>query len=268
MNSDLVAALNWIRRQPNPTGRAVVNMSLGGSRDPAIDAAVRSLVAARFVVVVAAGNSAESACDTSPAAVPEAITVGAVSSTDAQSAFSNLGPCVDLFAPGQDIRGAWTGSPTSMRTSSGTSMASPHAAGVAAIVLSAFPGASPGAVAAALVRLSTVGAVRSIGAETPNRLLHVPVTRCAAAAALQMACSSGLLVRRTSSMTNVAGAAGITVPAGSRLSARVARDSSATCSVSGGKVKVLRDGRCTLTVIVRDPSGKASENTLVLKVLR
>ena len=57
------------------------------------------------------------------------MTVGASNLNDARAYFSNTGKCVDIFAPGQDITGAWIGSATAKKTISGTSMASPHVAG-------------------------------------------------------------------------------------------------------------------------------------------
>ncbi len=56
---------------------------------------------AGIIVVVAAGNDAINACDTSPASAPEAITVGSTElKNDSITSFSNFGPCVDIFAPG------------------------------------------------------------------------------------------------------------------------------------------------------------------------
>jgi len=40
--------------------------------------------------------------------------------------FSNHGPCVDLCAPGLDVRSPWFTSDTATAVLSGTSMASPH----------------------------------------------------------------------------------------------------------------------------------------------
>jgi subtilisin family serine protease len=46
------------------------------------------------------GNSNTNACNSSPARVAAANTVGATTSTDARSSFSNFGTCLDIFAPG------------------------------------------------------------------------------------------------------------------------------------------------------------------------
>ena len=59
----------------------------------------------------------------------QAITVGATTSTDSRSDFSNYGLCVDIFAPGSSITSAWWRSDQDSLTISGTSMACPHVTG-------------------------------------------------------------------------------------------------------------------------------------------
>lgn len=143
--SGVIAGVDWVtnQRNANPTQPAVANMSLGGGLSSAVNAAVANSIAAGVTYVVAAGNNiGADACNASPASVPGAITVGAIDPTNDQLAnFSNLGPCVDLFAPGVNIKSTWLASGTN--TISGTSMASPHAAGVAALVLGVTPTATP-----------------------------------------------------------------------------------------------------------------------------
>jgi hypothetical protein len=102
------------------------------------------------------------------------VTVGATTSTDARSSFSNFGSCLDLFAPGSSITSAWHTGSTATNTISGTSMATPHVAGAAALYLSANPGASPAAVRTAVVTAATPGLVTSRGTGSPDLLLHTP----------------------------------------------------------------------------------------------
>ncbi|MFI1226331.1 MULTISPECIES: S8 family serine peptidase [unclassified Streptomyces] len=167
--SQIVAGMDWVAR--NAQKPAVANMSLGGGSDQAMDDAVQGAINAGIPVAVAAGNDNRDACNTSPARLPAAITLGSTDSNDARSSFSNYGRCLDLFAPGGSIVSTRMGGGT--QTMSGTSMASPHAAGAAAIHLSAHPNATPQQVRDALVNNALSGVVTNPGSSSPNRLLDV-----------------------------------------------------------------------------------------------
>lgn len=171
----IVAGLDWVAQQHESP--AVVNLSLGteGERDPMLEAAVASLVAAGVAVVAAAGNDGGDACQTSPAAEPSVVTVAASDASDARGAFSNYGPCVDLFAPGVGITGAHSQSSNGSRVESGTSMAAPHVAGALALLRALNPGAPAAAVQDRLLARSTLNAMRDAGPGTPNRLLYALV---------------------------------------------------------------------------------------------
>lgn len=171
--SDLLEGLDFVARDHAALTPAIVNLSVGGSRNSVLDAAVQALVDDGVTVVAAAGNDGTSACRQSPAAVPAVITVAATGPTDRASDWSNRGSCVDVFAPGSGILSAWHSSPTATAVTSGTSMAAPHVAGAAALVLESAPGATPEQVWQRLRASATLGAVVDPGTGTPNRLLSV-----------------------------------------------------------------------------------------------
>jgi len=149
---------------------SVANMSLGGGRSATLVAAVERSIAAGVTYAVAAGNDNSDACNFSPANAPNAITVGATTSQDFRSTFSNWGSCVDISAPGTTITAAWIGSPTAIRTISGTSMASPHVAGAAAIILGRNPNLTPAQVTDTIVDGCTTNVLKDMRT-SPNRLL-------------------------------------------------------------------------------------------------
>jgi serine protease len=99
--------------------------------------------------------------------------VGATTSTDARSSFSNYGTCVDIFAPGSSITSAWHTNDTSTNTISGTSMASPHVAGAVALFLSVNTTATPAQVEAGLEGDATTGKPSNQGTGSPQLLLYV-----------------------------------------------------------------------------------------------
>ena len=151
---------------------AVANMSVGGGASSSMDTAVQNLINSGVTVAVAAGNeNGADACNRSPARLAAAITVGSTTSSDARSSFSNIGTCLDLFAPGSSIPSAWYTSDTATATISGTSMATPHVAGVAALYKQAFPSASPSTIRNAIVSNATTNRLSGVGTGSPNRLL-------------------------------------------------------------------------------------------------
>ena len=170
-NSGVIAGVDWVRL--NHIAPAVANMSLGGGISSALDTAVNNLHNANVTIAVAAGNSnGANACNFSPARAANAITVGSTTSTDARSSFSNIGTCLDIFAPGSGILSAWWTSNTATATLSGTSMASPHVAGAAALYKQANPSASSTTIRNALVNNATTNVITNAGTGSPNRLLY------------------------------------------------------------------------------------------------
>ncbi|AKF86815.1 hypothetical protein MFUL124B02_33850 [Myxococcus fulvus 124B02] len=139
--------------------RCVANLSLTGPLSPTTNATVAQLVNAGIPVVVAAGNDNLDACTQSPASEPKALTVAAVDGDDQRWSDSNWGACVDLFAPGVDILGAWTGDAVAAQFETGTSMASPHVAGALAQYLGEHPNVTPAQLDAKLKGSATLSCV-------------------------------------------------------------------------------------------------------------
>jgi subtilisin family serine protease len=169
LSSGVIAGLDWIaanRRLP-----AVVNMSLGGPVVQALDDAVARVTNSGALVLAAAGNEGVDACNSSPARVASALTVGSAGKTDARSSFSNYGACVDLFAPGELVPGPYIGTNTELVLMSGTSTATPLVAGAAAALLEHYPSLSPRGVHDSIRTYSTKGIVSS-SLSANNHLLY------------------------------------------------------------------------------------------------
>lgn len=149
--STILNALNYVLtwKLNNPTKKAIVNMSLGGSANSTFDAGVRNLIRNNIPVVVAAGNEGRNAITTSPARIAEAFTIGAYNpNNNVEASWSNFGTIVDLQAPGVSIDSTFKNNQYAVY--SGTSMASPMVAGAIACLLTKTP------------TISTVSQIRSI----------------------------------------------------------------------------------------------------------
>lgn len=167
--SQIIAGVNWVAN--NHVKPAVANMSLSGPADISLDNAVIAAIATGVAFTVAAGNdNGLNACNLSPAKVTSAITVGATKSTDARASFSNTGPCLDIFAPGEQVVVSQRGGGSA--TVNGTSYAAPMVAGAIAQYLQGDPFASVATVTSSILSNATGGKVTSLGISgTPNRLL-------------------------------------------------------------------------------------------------
>ena len=166
--STIITGVDWVTY--NHKSPAVANMSLEDAKSQALDEAVKAAIDEGVTVVVAAGNASSNACNTSPARVSSALTVGASTRQDQKWSPSNYGPCLDLFAPGQDVLSVSTGG--GGRTMSGTSMAAPHVAGVAALILQQNRWASPASVASKIKSAATKGELTLPSSQnSPNSLL-------------------------------------------------------------------------------------------------
>jgi len=187
INWAIAHAVNRVPRRPS-----VMSLSLGGGqRSAMLDYGVARAVEFGVLVVVAAGNDADDACEGSPAGAAEVITVGATQMNEAlvqdgrlvegtpemfdeEASFSAHGSCVDIFAPGVEILAAVPSVSSTHVTSimSGTSMATPMVSGVALQIWGLFPQLSADDVRRALLCTGIHGAIRNLDHYTRNLLLQ------------------------------------------------------------------------------------------------
>lgn len=219
-----VRGINWVIENHQPGKPAVVNLSLGTSRQSdLLDDAVRRAVLDGVAVVGAAGNdganpakgyvdpaglSPSPACTSRRGARTEGILTvaatggvsdGTFTSEDDEPTYSNYGPCVDLFAPGTNIKSAWpvdglTGSDadnadrfagkyanTGTFNKSGTSMAAPFVSGALALLLQQTPTATPAEVTSRILAAATPNVLTLISrgaVASPNLLLYTCSSNC------------------------------------------------------------------------------------------
>ena len=199
-DATVISGVDWVTA--NRQLPAVANLSLGGGASTALDNAVQAMINSGVTTAVAAGNDYRlNACSFSPARLAAAITVGSTTSTDSGSDFTNIGTCLDIFAPGSSIQSAWWTSDTATNTISGTSMATPHVAGVAALYLQNNTGASNQTVRDAIVNTATTGVLTNIGTGSPNRLLYSLLTTGGGGGGVPAACAGGTLYTGTLTFT-------------------------------------------------------------------
>ena len=169
--ADILAGLHWTlehhtrqQRKYNETRPAIATIALmlkaTTQSSRMITKYVKKLTDNGVSVVVAAGNFHDNACNYVPANMEDVVTVGGAHISDgslhaAPWAWSNWGPCVDIFAPGEDITSASPNCFECVATYSGTSIAAPMVAGLAAQYMQKYKGSSPQEVKAALIGEST-----------------------------------------------------------------------------------------------------------------
>ena len=136
----LILAIYWAVDQ----GAKVINLSLGGEeRDDDLLAALKDAYEQNVVIVAAAGN--EGGPVLYPAAYDQyCLAVAATDYNDNRAAFSNMGPEIDVAAPGVDVLSLYPtwDTPDGFAPyvyANGTSMATPHVAGLAALLKSLKP---------------------------------------------------------------------------------------------------------------------------------
>ena len=198
--ADVLEGIAWVTDQVHgqttsgKTARAVINMSLDSRGISQSErTAIETAVGMGITVVAAAGNNAGDACEYSPAGfMGSVITVAASSNDDSLASFSNWGRCVDIVAPGVNIRGPWSEESSfcsylkpirrsrCFATVNGTSQSTPFVTGTVAKYLGSLShdrmaSVTPSSVASMIISTATNGSLHMepplVSTDTPNKLV-------------------------------------------------------------------------------------------------
>lgn len=136
------------KKNSGTTELSVLNMSLLYGSSKSLDSLVRRLPKLSIIPVAAAGNFADDSSYYSPANNPSAVTVGSIGYNQKEgvvyiSDFSNYGPYLNMFAPGESVTS--TCPDDEYCVVSGTSFSAPIVSGCVAVAISENPGLTPDA---------------------------------------------------------------------------------------------------------------------------
>ena len=245
----ILEGLAWILNNHASGEKAILNLSIGfDSSVTSVDTAITSIMNEGVIVVAAAGNDSLSACGTTPAATLGTISVGATTSSDGESSFSNYGQCVDIFSPGSSITSAFpylSGVTNTYVSQSGTSMAAPFISGTMARFLQSL-GNGPTSFATGptaawnwLKIHSTCGAITYASHpdafRTPNRLLATAdapvIAPCAPTAPVATASNNSVALGWAESVSGNGAAVSYTVS--SSPGNQTCTTATNTCTVAG-----------------------------------
>ncbi|WP_019639937.1 S8 family peptidase [Paenibacillus fonticola] len=137
--SDIILGIDWCVRNH----MHIINMSFGmKSTSQSLRNIVSKAHEAGVVIVASSGNDKKQRTADYPAKYAQTISVGATNRDGKIASFSNFGPYIDIYAPGEKITSSWLGG--GHREMSGTSMATSHVSGAIALLLALRPGLTPG----------------------------------------------------------------------------------------------------------------------------
>lgn len=136
--SDIVEGIEWCIKYRMD----IINMSFGMKvRSAPLEAAIKQAYHAGIVIVASSGNEGKRGSVDYPARLPQTIAVGATNRAGKIAAFTNRGPQIDIYAPGERIVSTWLNG--KYNELSGTSMATSHVTGTIALLLSIHPHLTP-----------------------------------------------------------------------------------------------------------------------------
>lgn len=194
-SADTIAGMDWVltnhqkrKTQPGFVG-SIMSMSWGlQGTAQSVDEVITAASEAGIHVSVAAGNDGVDACGSTPAHLggsnSNVVTVGSVNIDNEVSTFSNIGNCVDIYAPGEQILSSWSTGDNIINFLSGTSMACPHTTGVMATLIAADPaglGQNPAALKKKLLETARTSKVSGNLGGSANLLLSNGVNGSVAA---------------------------------------------------------------------------------------
>lgn len=194
-SSDTIAGMDWVinnhnkRKAESGFVGSIMSMSWGlQGTAQSVDDVIKSAIDAGIHVSVAAGNDGADACQSTPAhnggSNSAVVTVGSVNIDNEISSFSNIGTCVDIYAPGEQILSSWNTGDNIINFLSGTSMACPHTSGVMAYLMAQDPenlGQDPAALKKKLLETARSDSITGDTGGSANLLLSNGVDGAVAA---------------------------------------------------------------------------------------
>ncbi|ORX64474.1 hypothetical protein BCR32DRAFT_330606 [Anaeromyces robustus] len=208
--SDYIAALEYIKDYAKNPAKTIINISSGNFEYiNVLDKLFNLMIRKGFKVFAAAGNEATDACITAPrytrvygmvndknypGSYVDVISVGSITNnfeeasvTDdsdlyISSPFSNIGECIDIFAPGYAYLASFPDDAEEGKIYDnteytwGTSFSSPITAGAAALIIAENPSINydQDLIKKTLIDLSVKGVITDLDQyNTPNRLLNI-----------------------------------------------------------------------------------------------